>query len=932
MRSLPSQGRGIAGQVELPPTSLAKRYRSADNLKDSPKGEIAVKSLAGWLTGPPVTGAAVALLIAVVSLASGVLLQKKAEDALHHEVRQNLLRLARIAALHVNGDKHLLWKPEDAFTPEYQKAIAPFYRLMQASGDIYDIYTCVLRDGKVYFVLGTPDTDPKTGKPDYSYLNEPYNEAIPTLLRALREGVALVEDQFYTDQWGTVLSGYAPVRDSRGRLVGIIGVDLHVNEYRKRLASIRHHARITYALALTISGIIGLAVYLLSRRSARAHEQLRLHARAIEMAGNAIVITDSNGNIQLANPAFTTITGYSREEAIGQNPRILRSGRHDRAFYERLWQTILSGHVWKGELVNRRRDGSLYTEEMTIAPVRDEQGNITHFVAIKQDITQRKQFEQRLEEVAEQAQAASRAKSEFLANMSHEIRTPMNGILGMAQLLMDTPLNEEQKDYVTTLKDSAESLLSLLGDILDISRIEAGKMELRYEPFDLRQTVHQVARLFAARARQKGLLLQVEVDEAIPSSLNGDELRLRQILSNFVGNAVKFTEQGSVTIRVCLAEAGSEQKANSLRRQFAIPEHFRTVWVQLTVSDTGIGIAADKQAAIFESFTQADGSATRRYGGSGLGLAINRKLTDLMGGTIGVQSEEGKGSTFWVTLPLFAPNMEQSMGIVGSGLSRRDAAADESAASGVARAAGRVLLVEDNEVNRKVAVRLLQRLGYEVDVAQDGVEAVEKTAQQRYDAVLMDVHMPRMDGLEATRRIRERERATGGHQVIIALTASAMKEDVEQCLTSGMDDYVSKPVRLEVLQGMLEKWEVSDLSGETAGLPPIDHAFLTEMTGGDEEFTRELLQEFLRTIPPLLSQVEQSVNAGDSEALARAAHTIKGSARSVGARAFAEIAFAVEQAGKEQRMGDASGAVQSLFAEWQRVQGYIEEQFLQQAA
>lgn len=891
-----------------------------------------MKLLAGWLTKPPVTGAAVALLVAVISLASGALLQRKAENALHQEVRQNLVRLARIAALHVDGDRHLLWKPEDAFTPEYQKAIAPFYRLMEASKDIYDIYTCVLRDGKVYFVLGTPDQDPQTGKPDYSYLKEPYGEATPEMLRALREGLALAEKQFYTDQWGTVISGYAPIRDSSGKLVGIVGVDLHVNEYRKRLASIRRHAIITHTLILAVSALIGMVVYLLSRRSARAHGQLRLHARAMEMAANAIVITDRNGTIQWVNPAFTAITGYEREEATGKNPRILKSGRHDQKYYEQLWQTILSGHVWKGEVINRRKDGSLYTEEMTIAPVRDEQGNITHFIAIKQDVTERKQFEQQLEQALEQAQAASRAKSEFLANMSHEIRTPMNGILGMAQLLMDTPLSEEQRDYVTTLKESAESLLSLLGDILDISRIEAGKMELRYAPFNPRQLVHQVARLFAARAREKGLLLQVEVDEEVPASLSGDELRLRQILTNFVGNAVKFTEQGSITIRVRLVEAGNTQKAHSLRHQFAIPEHFSTVWVQLEVTDTGIGIPADKQTAIFESFTQVDGSATRRYGGSGLGLAINRSLAELMGGTIGVQSEEGKGSNFWVVLPLFAPNMEQSLGTVGAVLSRRSAGADDGSASGAACAKGRVLLVEDNEVNRKVAVRLLQRLGYEVDVAEDGGEAVEKTAQRRYDAVLMDVHMPRMDGLEATRRIRERERVTGGHQVIIAMTASAMKEDVERCLMSGMDDYLSKPVRLEVLQGMLERWQVSDLPGETAEQPPMDHDFLKEITGGDEEFTRELLQEFLNTIPPLLDEVEQSLNAGDNEALARAAHTIKGSARAVGARAFAEIAFALEQAAKQQRRDDASAAAQSLFAEWQRVQRYIQQQFLQQAA
>lgn len=438
--------------------------------------------------------------------------------------------------------------------------------------------------------------------------------------------------------------------------------------------------------------------------------------------------------------------------------------------------------------------------------------------------------------------------------------------------------------------------------------------------------------MFDARAKEKGLFLQVEIAEEVPSDLVGDELRLRQILSNFVGNAVKFTESGGITIQVSLAETGGEASVASLRQHLGILESYRTVWLRLAVSDTGIGIPAEKQEIIFESFTQADGSATRRYGGSGLGLAINRQLVTLMGGTVGVRSEEGKGSTFWAVLPLFTPNMEQSQGTVSGDLPRSQGGAEKSLLSSPARAARRVLLVEDNEVNRKVAVRLLERLGYEVDVASDGEEAVEKTALRRYDAVLMDVHMPRVDGLEATRLIRERERGTGEHQVIIAMTASAMKEDVQRCLASGMDEYLSKPVKMEVLQEMLEKWQNSDSPAESAELSPIDRDFLTDMTGGDAEFERELLQEFLSTIPGLIEQVRQAIASGNSTALAGAAHTIKGSARAVGAQTFAEIAFALERAGKEQRMEDAMQTAQSLFAEWQRVQGYIERQILQQAA
>ncbi|MGQ9486633.1 MAG: ATP-binding protein [Armatimonadota bacterium] len=891
-----------------------------------------MKQVYDWLYRPLVITVGVMTAGLIVSIASGALVYQQAERAMHHEVRQSLMRLARVAALHVNGDQHLRWKPGDETSTAYRRAIAPFRRMMETLPEINDIYTCILDGDKVRFVLDAmePGDANGDGVEDKAYIGEVYEEATPELLRALREGIVIAESRLYTDRWGSFISGYAPIRDSGGQVVGIVGVDLHANQYLEHMAYIRRSARPTGGLIILMDILIGALVWARSRRAWHTREQLRLHTRAMVMAANAIVITDRNGTIQWVNPAFTQMTGYSPEEAIGKNPRILKSGKHDRAFYQQMWETILAGQVWRGELNNRRKDGTIYTEEMTIAPVWDDRGHITHFIAIKQDITERKLVQQQLEEALQQAQEASRAKSEFLANMSHEIRTPMNGILGMAQLLMDTPLSEEQRDYVTTLKSSAESLLSLLGDILDITKIEAGKMVLQYAPFDLRQMVHEVAHLFDAHAKEKGLHLHVHITADIPPRLIGDELRLRQILSNFAGNAVKFTEQGSITIHVSADGAQPADREKAIRERFNISPNHPTMWVRLEVSDTGIGIPADKQEVIFESFTQADASTTRQYGGSGLGLAINRKLIELMGGAVGVESEEGKGSTFWVTLPLFVPNMEQYSGVTGDSVPQQEHCAGDSANVGD-HPRGRVLLVEDNEVNRKVAIHLLQKLGYEADVARDGVEAVEKTANHHYDAVLMDIHMPRMDGLEATRRIRERERFTGDRQVIIAITASAMKEDVERCFTAGMDDYLSKPVKMEALRAMLEKYRNAS-SAEPTSQPPIDSDFLMEMTGGDPAFTQAVLEEFLKTVPPLMEEIEQAVMGGDSSQLARAAHTIKGSARAVGAQRFSDIAYELEMAGKNQNLQDAPTWVAIMHEEWQRLSDYIHQQLLQQAA
>jgi len=377
----------------------------------------------------------------------------------------------------------------------------------------------------------------------------------------------------------------------------------------------------------------------------------------------------------------------------------------------------------------------------------------------------------RLEEI-------SQLKSDFLANMSHELRTPMNAIIGFSELLSETPLAEEQLDYTRTISQSAASLLSLINDILDLAKIEAGKLELERLPFDLAEVVDNVAAMFKIPAREKGVVVACKIDNRIPKRIMGDSNRLRQVLINLAGNAMKFTEQGGIDIRVDYEREAAGQIVS-----------------RFSVHDSGIGIPADRVEAIFEKFTQADGSTTRKYGGTGLGLAICLQLVELMGGRLAVESEVGKGSTFYFVIPL-----EEAPAEIIS-LKEHKAVGREKAVSG-----GRILLVEDNAVNQRLASILITREGYEVEVASDGAESLEHLRHQTFDLVLMDVQMPNMDGMEATRRIREIEADLALRQdyvglrtlkqplAIVGLTAHARKEDETACYDSGMNGFLTKPI------------------------------------------------------------------------------------------------------------------------------------------
>ncbi|WP_374327389.1 ATP-binding protein [Azonexus sp.] len=557
-----------------------------------------------------------------------------------------------------------------------------------------------------------------------------------------------------------------------------------------------------------------------------AEEKMRELTQAVEQSPNLILVTDLEGNIEYVNAALTTVTGYSNGEAVGANMRLLRSGKTPPETYRDLWQTLHAGGIWRGEFINRRKDGSEYTGAAIIGPVRQPDGRITNYVGVQEDITESKRIaaelerhQSHLEELVAQrtaqlaqaltaAEAANVAKSRFLAAMSHELRTPMNGILGMAQLLLSGPLSEQEtREYSRTIFHSGQTLLTLLNDILDLSKVEAGKLTLEAGVIAPAEILRETEALFAGNAQAKGLQLTARWLGPEHQRYHGDPHRLRQMLSNLVNNAIKFTEHGEVRI-----------EASELAADAAAPQ------LEFAVSDTGIGIAGEKHALLFQPFSQVDSSTTRQFGGTGLGLSIVRSLARQMGGEVGLSSTPGSGSRFWFRIPRLAlsenPDTRATARPEGS----------STPPAGPPQLCGRVLIVEDNRTNQRVAGALLKKLGLQSVIAENGQQAVERVINEAdtIDLILMDIQMPVLDGYGATRQIRawEQERQRPALP-IIALTADAFPEDQARCREAGMDDYLAKPVHIDALTAALSRYLKNSgtrtASGGTTEKPEQDY-------------------------------------------------------------------------------------------------------------
>jgi PAS domain S-box-containing protein len=531
------------------------------------------------------------------------------------------------------------------------------------------------------------------------------------------------------------------------------------------------------------------------RVEAALREQLHLGRELLDAIPVAVYFKDAQGRFLGMNRALEWLFNIDRQSSVGRTSAEVFANGYADVHVERDRELLAKPSRQTYEMEMPLPDGTPRTLYYSKASMTDASGAVTGVIGVIFDTTERKTLEVRLQEAKEAAEAANRSKSEFLANVSHEIRTPMNGIIGMTDLVLDSTLSQTQRDYLETVRQSADALMYIINDLLDLSKIEAGRMELESIDFELRGMLEHLAKPIALSASRKGLALALELAPDLPPMVRGDPGKLGQVLVNLLGNAVKFTEAGSVTLSVrSLGVVGGVVGGDG-----ADPDP-DAIEIAFAVRDTGVGIPEDKQQLIFDAFSQADSSTSRRFGGTGLGLAITRRIVHAMNGEIAVDSAPGQGSTFRFTVRVGAASGRSTADPAGR--THRATVGDGTEAAGIEGPLPlQILLAEDNPVNQKLAQVLLHKLGHTVTVACDGKQAVAQMAQSRFDLVLMDMQMPEMDGLEATRLIR----AAGHTLPIVAMTANAMDSDRRRCSEAGMDDFLAKPVRAPDLAAVLAR-------------------------------------------------------------------------------------------------------------------------------
>ena len=597
---------------------------------------------------------------------------------------------------------------------------------------------------------------------------------------------------------------------------------------------------------------------------------------AVLATPTGIVVCDPNlpdCPVIYANPAFYRITGYSEEEVIGRNCRFLQGPGTNPRHIKALREAIENGKAINVELVNHRKDGSRFVNELHLSPIFGDDGEVRYIFGIQHDVSAREQFARDAERARRAAERANAEKSDFLAFMSHEIRTPMNGVMGTISLLLDTTLDAEQHAYAETARRCGELLLATVNEMLDLSRIEAGHLAIEEEAFDLAAPVAEVLDLLAPAVAEKGIRLSASIDPLLPARVIGDARRLRQVLLNLADNAVKFTAIGGVGIRVERAEAQGQ--------------------VRFVVADTGIGMPPEVQARLFGRFAQAGPETARRYGGSGLGLMICKRLVGLMSGRIVLASSPGKGSTFSFEIPLRP--------IAESGRPPSTLLPKPALIKHPPGARGRILIAEDGEANQLVAAAILRKAGYAVDLARDGEEALGAARTAAYDLVLMDVRMPRMDGLAATAAIRALE-GPAGRVPIIAMTAAVMPNEVARCLEAGMDGHVAKPMDLtallaavsDILENRPRRSRAAVEEPNPAGPTLIDHTTLQELRAavGPGRLPR-LIGVFA---DETRARVARLTSTDDVSVIEEEAHGLKSAAGTFGAAALRSIASSLEEA------------------------------------